>query len=96
MSQLADFECSRRWIAAEQRREEERQRGAAARPPAPGWVIEQALDGHSPAVYVHIGGCHMTGKRCRGVQRDQALRALVDGVDACPYCRPGTELGVLD
>jgi hypothetical protein len=93
--QLADLEHTRRWIEVEARQEVERQRGAAARPPAPDWVIKQGLDGRAP-VYVHIGGCHMAGKRSRGVSRDQALRALVDGVDACPHCRPDTELGVLD
>ncbi|WP_406383181.1 DUF6233 domain-containing protein [Streptomyces sp. NBC_00117] len=36
------------------------------------------------------------GKRSRGVDRDQALRAMTEGVDVCPRCRPDTELGVLD
>ncbi|MFI9781420.1 DUF6233 domain-containing protein [Streptomyces sp. NPDC051956] len=31
------------------------------------------LGGRDP-VYGHIGGCHMAGKRSRGVERDQALR----------------------
>ncbi|MGQ4388854.1 DUF6233 domain-containing protein [Streptomyces sp. SAS_270] len=35
--------------------------------------------GEGPAVYVHVGGCHMAGKRSEGVARDQALRALTDG-----------------
>ncbi|MFE6755630.1 DUF6233 domain-containing protein [Streptomyces sp. NPDC057684] len=47
-------------------------------------------------VYVHVGGCHMAGERRRGVERDQALRNVTEGVDACPHCRPDTELGVLD
>ncbi|MFE5681707.1 DUF6233 domain-containing protein [Streptomyces sp. NPDC056512] len=84
-----------RWIAAEERREAERQRGEQARPPAPDWLIEMGLGGRDP-VYVHVGGCHMAGKRSRGVERDQALRAVTEGVDACPHCRPDTELGVLD
>jgi hypothetical protein len=78
------------------RREQERQRGVQARPPAPDWLIEEGLNGHSPAVYVHVGGCHMAGKRSRGVARDQALRALVDGVPACTHCRPDSELGYLE
>ena len=94
--QLADLERTRRWIAAEQRREQEQQQGAQARPPDPDWLIEQGLNGHSPPVYVHVGGCHMAGKRSKGVQRDQALRALTEGVDACTHCRPDSELGVLD
>ena len=84
-----------RWIAREEQREAERRRGEQARPPAPDWVLELGL-GQSPPVYVHTGGCHMIGKRWRGIGRDEALRALVDGVDACPHCRPDTELGVLE
>ncbi|MFD0032257.1 DUF6233 domain-containing protein [Streptomyces sp. NPDC055059] len=38
----------------------------------------------------------MAGKRSRGVDRDQSLRKMTEGVAACPHCRPGTELGVLD
>ncbi|MFB7711619.1 DUF6233 domain-containing protein [Streptomyces sp. NPDC056105] len=82
-----------RWIAAEERREAERQHGDQARPPAPDWLIEMGLGGRDP-VYVHVGGCHMAGKRSRGVERDQALRAVTEGIDACPHCRPDTELGV--
>ncbi|MGW6404525.1 DUF6233 domain-containing protein [Streptomyces sp. NPDC055134] len=84
-----------RWIATEERREAERRHGEQARPPAPDWLIEMGLGGRDP-VYVHVGGCHMAGKRSRGVDRDQVLRALTEGVAACPHCRPDTELGVLD
>ncbi|KUM70713.1 hypothetical protein J7F01_39995 [Streptomyces sp. ISL-22] len=84
-----------RWIADEERREAERQRGVEARPPEPHWLIEQNLSGRTP-VYVHVGGCHMTGKRSKGATREQALRALTDRVDPCPHCRPDTELGLLD
>ena len=63
--------------------------------PEPDWLIEQSLNGRQ-AVYVHVGGCHMIGKRSRGVERDQALRGLAEGVDACSHCRPDTELGMLD
>jgi hypothetical protein len=38
----------------------------------------------------------MAGKRSRGVQRDQALRALAEGIDACTHCRPDTELGYVE
>ncbi|MGW0916508.1 DUF6233 domain-containing protein [Streptomyces sp. NPDC002784] len=86
----------RRRIAAEERRAAERQRGIAARPPAPDWLVEQSLNRDVPPVYVHVGGCHMAGSRSRGIDRGQAIRALTDGVDACPHCRPDTELGVLD
>ncbi|WP_327577411.1 DUF6233 domain-containing protein [Streptomyces sp. NBC_00145] len=84
-----------RWIATEERRESERRRGEQARLPAPDWLIEMGLGGRDP-VYVHVGGCHMAGKRSRGVEWDQVVRAVTEGVDACPHCRPDTELGILD
>ncbi|MEU6766591.1 DUF6233 domain-containing protein [Streptomyces sp. NPDC046853] len=82
-------------IKVAERREAERVRGERARPPAPEWLVEQGLDGRAP-VYVHVGGCHMAGKRSRGVSRDQARQALYEQIDACPHCRPDTELGVLE
>jgi len=84
-----------RWITQEERLEAERSQGEQAQPLAPDWALELGL-GQSPPVYVHVGGCHMIGKRHRGINRDEALRTLADGVDACPYCRPDTELGVLE
>ncbi|MFE4818657.1 DUF6233 domain-containing protein [Streptomyces sp. NPDC056704] len=93
--QEADLERTRRWIAAEERRQAEQRRGEQVRPPEPDWLIEQGLSGRA-AVYVHVGGCRMAGKRSRGVERDQALRALADGVDACTHCRPDSELGFID
>jgi hypothetical protein len=93
--QLRDLDRTRSWITAEERREAERIRGEQARPPAPDWLIERGLNGRSP-VYVHDGGCRMAGKRSRGVTYDQARQALHERVDACPHCRPDTELGVLD
>lgn len=93
--QRADLERTQRWILEEERRQAERQRGEQRRPPEPDWLIERGI-GDGPAVYVHAGGCHMAGKRSRGVPRDVALRALADGVPACPHCRADTELGYLD
>ncbi|NMI63168.1 DUF6233 domain-containing protein [Streptomyces sp. RLA2-12] len=93
--QLADLERTRRWIAAEGQRVAERRRGEQARPPEPDWLIEQGLNGRA-AVYVHVGGCRMAGKRSQGVARDQALRSLAEGVDACTHCRPDAELGYLE
>ncbi|MFF7176395.1 DUF6233 domain-containing protein [Streptomyces pseudovenezuelae] len=93
--QERDLARTRRWIAQEEQRETERQRGLAARSPAPDWLIER----HRPqrdAVYVHVGGCWNAGSRSKGVERDQALRALAEGVDACPQCWPDTALGILD
>ncbi|WP_225825631.1 DUF6233 domain-containing protein [Streptomyces naphthomycinicus] len=86
----------RQQIADAERREAERQQGAQARPPAPDWLLEQGLTGHSPPVYVHVGGCHMASQRSRGISRDAAVRALTEGVNACSHCRPDTELGILD
>jgi hypothetical protein len=94
--QLRDLERTRRWIANEERREAERQRGLAARPPTPDWLIERSLSRNAPPVYVHVGGCHMAGKRSRGVTREQALRALADRVDPCPHCNPDKALGFVD
>jgi hypothetical protein len=83
-------------IAAAETREQERERGAEHRPPVPDWVLETGIGSGHGAVYVHIGGCHMAGKRVRAVGRDVALRAIAEGVEACSHCRPDTELGVLD
>jgi hypothetical protein len=84
----------RQAIVGAERRERERQHSREARPPAADWLLESGI-GDGPAVYVHVGGCHMAGKRCHGVPRDVALRALAE-VDACPHCRPDAELGYLD
>ncbi|MFJ8347613.1 DUF6233 domain-containing protein [Streptomyces sp. NPDC094153] len=84
------------WIAEEERRQTERERGAQARPPAPDWVLEQGLNRNALPVAVHAGVCHMAGKRYKGVTRETALRALAEGVPACTHCRPDTELGILD
>lgn len=81
-------------IAAAEQREAERQRGIKARPPEPDWLIDRGLNRDARPVYVHVGGCHMAGKRSVGVTRTEALRALMDRVDPCPHCRPDTELGI--
>lgn len=86
----------RRAITAAERREQERRRGIGARPPTPDWLLEIGLGRDAPPVYVHSGDCHMAGKRSRGVDRATAMRALTEGVDACPHCRPDSELGFLD
>jgi hypothetical protein len=83
-------------IAAAEQREAERQHGIQARPAPPDWLLEQGLNRDAPPVYVHVGGCHMAGKRSRGIDRGAALRALAAGVDACSHCRPDSELGYLD
>ncbi|MER6188258.1 DUF6233 domain-containing protein [Streptomyces sp. NPDC001652] len=62
----------------------------------PGWLIEQGIGHGAPPVYVHVGGCHVAGRRSKGVAREQAVRALAEGVDPCPRCRPDTDLGYID
>ncbi len=94
--QQQDLNRTRRWIADEVRREAERQRGIQARPPQPDWLIEQGLNRQSPAVYVHVGDCHMAGKRSRPATREQALHALAEGVEACSHCRVDTALGYVE
>lgn len=94
--QAADLERTRRWIAEEERRQAERQRGLEARPPVPDWVVEQALNRDALPVAVHVGGCRMAGKRVRPVDRETALRARAAGVEACTHCQPDGELGFLD
>ncbi len=94
--QEQDLERTRRWIADEERRQLERQQGEQARPAAPDWVLELGLNRDSPAVYVHEGGCWNIGGRHKGIDRSTALRALTEGVPACPHCRPDSALGYLE
>jgi hypothetical protein len=84
-----------RWIADEQQRQQELRQGEERRPPPPEWLLEMSLGGQHPLT-VHVGDCYAAGKRSRPVSRDQAMRALVEGVEACTHCRADTELGVLD
>lgn len=83
-------------IAAAEQREAEQRRGQERRPPVPDWMLEVGIGAGKPPVAVHVGGCHMSGKRVRGISRDEARRALADGVQACTHCRADTELGVLE
>ncbi|MFC8282949.1 DUF6233 domain-containing protein [Streptomyces cyaneofuscatus] len=84
-----------RWIAAEEQREAERAAGAAQRAAAePQWTIGLTQDGHPEEV--HAPDCTMAGQRQqRTATVDQAREALVQGVAACQFCRPDTELGLL-
>jgi hypothetical protein len=93
--QERDLARTRRWNAQEEQREAERERGLAARPSAPDWLIERGLSKRK-AVDVHVGGCWNAGSRSKGVEPDQALHALAEGVTARPQCRPDTALGILD
>lgn len=86
----------RKAIAVAEQRERERQRGIEARPAPPEWLLELGLNRDAPPVQVHVGGCWNSGKRVRGVSREDALRALAEGVKACSACRPDSELGFLE
>ncbi|WP_329215329.1 DUF6233 domain-containing protein [Streptomyces sp. NBC_01485] len=94
--QQADLERTRRWIADEERKTAEKQHGLEARTPAPDWLIEMGLNRDAPPNMIHVGGCHMAGKRSRGISRTDALRWLAEGIPACTHCRPDSELGYLD
>jgi hypothetical protein len=85
-----------RWIADEERKAAEKRHGEQARPPQPDWLLEAGLNRDAVPVYVHVGGCHMAGKRSRGIGRGDALRWLAEGVPACTHCRPDSELGYLE
>lgn len=81
-------------IAAAQQREAEEQRKQPP-PPPPDWVIQHGIGQGGPPLAVHVGGCGLAGGRVKPISREQALRALADGVEACQVCRPDTELGWL-
>ncbi|MGP4052651.1 DUF6233 domain-containing protein [Streptomyces sp. 2A115] len=109
VSRLDRLRSVREWLAWQLRRtddtiaELERQDVAAARtartlpPPTPGWKLTMRRAGGKPTPdSVHTSGCGMAGQNTRPLAREQALRAITeDGVPACPYCRPDTDLGVL-
>ncbi|WP_431047232.1 DUF6233 domain-containing protein [Streptomyces sp. P1-3] len=64
----------------------------ATPPPRPEWTIQYARTRDKLPVGVHHGDCPMgSGK---SISRDQARRALTEGVEPCPFCRPDTELGI--
>ncbi|MFE9886891.1 DUF6233 domain-containing protein [Streptomyces scopuliridis] len=87
-------------IAIAEQREAAEQEAARQRkqrrPPPPDWTVSRGIDAHRSPVAVHIGGCHMQGKHVQAASRDDAVRLLSDGVEACGHCRPDTALGVLD
>ncbi|OIJ97447.1 hypothetical protein BIV25_14445 [Streptomyces sp. MUSC 14] len=94
--QPADLERTRRWIADEERREAERQQGEQARPEPPDWLIEYGLNRDPLPTAVHTGECTMAGKRSKATDSDTIRRAIAAGVKACTFCRPDSELGILD
>ncbi|MBP2583370.1 hypothetical protein J3A78_003848 [Streptomyces sp. PvR006] len=86
---------------------EEEQRHAALQRPAPTaapplhggeWAVGLLRKGGRPVpAEVHRGDCRMHGGRSRPLTREEAIRAMtVDDIPPCPYCRPETDLGLLD
>ncbi|WP_044378706.1 DUF6233 domain-containing protein [Streptomyces noursei] len=70
------------------------QRQPAALPP-PDWVLQLDVGRDARPVVVHVGACNLAGRRARPISREQASRALTEGLEACAICRPDTELGIL-
>ncbi|MFD7440658.1 DUF6233 domain-containing protein [Streptomyces sp. NPDC059909] len=109
VSRLERLRSVRQWLAWQLRRTDEtiadleRQEVAAARaartppPPQPGWKLAmRRAGGTSTPDAVHTSDCGMAGWHTKPLAREQALRAITeDGIAACPYCRPDTDLGVL-
>lgn len=107
-SDLARLETLRTWhamwleridakIARVREREAQQARAAAAAVErSPDWLLEYGLNRDAIPNAVHVGGCHMAGKRSKGVDLDTVRRALAGGVAACSHCRPDTELGILE
>lgn len=85
-----------RWIAAEEEREAAN--GRRTPPPPPDWVVAYQRSARGPvADGIHRGDCHMATGRTEPLTREQAIRALTtEIIPACPYCRPDTDLGVLE
>ncbi|WP_329460871.1 DUF6233 domain-containing protein [Streptomyces sp. NBC_01431] len=83
---------------------EQQEAAATARrapPPVPDWIISTGRPPSTPgaagARTVHVGGCGMAHGTIAALTHAQALRALtVEDVPPCQYCRPDSELGVLD
>ncbi|MFD7233187.1 DUF6233 domain-containing protein [Streptomyces sp. NPDC059881] len=74
------------------------QRKSEQAKPPPEWTLETSINGRTPLT-VHAGDCRMGGSqvRTRPLSREDAIRALtVGGVKACEFCRPNSELGILD
>ncbi|GAA2497765.1 DUF6233 domain-containing protein [Streptomyces gobitricini] len=80
--------------AAKARQREIQQRTAPPTPPP--YRVQRSLDAGRTPVKVHIGNCELAGRRATGASEETARRALAEQVEACPVCRPDTELGIID
>ncbi|MCI3271416.1 DUF6233 domain-containing protein [Streptomyces cylindrosporus] len=63
-----------------------------------GFMIEQRRTPDGPIeAKVHMDDCQMTAYLTHPVKPQEARLALTDAqLDACAFCRPDTELGILD
>ncbi|MEU6219303.1 DUF6233 domain-containing protein [Streptomyces sp. NPDC047022] len=46
--------------------------------------------------FVHLSDCRQAGKLARLAPADAARNAIASGLEPCPFCRPDTQLGLLD
>ncbi|MEU9233465.1 DUF6233 domain-containing protein [Streptomyces subrutilus] len=65
-------------------------------PEPPAWLVERGTGAGMRPVCVHAGSCWDLNKRCAPATAEQVRVLLAEGVPACPHCRPGTILGVLE
>lgn len=104
--QIQQLEQTERWIGqAEKRLGSHGPRRPHTRPPRrrpqPGsrpataaeWVLEQSIAG---PVAVHTGECWIPSDNSRSLSREQARRAVTEGIEACAGCRADAALGLLD
>ncbi|MEO3978005.1 DUF6233 domain-containing protein [Streptomyces sp. CAU 1734] len=61
--------------------------------PAPDWLVEQSIAG---PIGLHTGECWIPAPGSKSLTRDEARRALAEGLPACPDCKPDTALGFVD
>ncbi|MFG3499289.1 DUF6233 domain-containing protein [Streptomyces sp. NPDC047928] len=80
--------------AEKARRKEIQQRTAP--PPPPPYQLQRGLDATRTPVRVHIGTCALAGKGAVSATEETARQALAQQVEACPVCRPDTELGMIE
>jgi hypothetical protein len=93
--QEQQLEQTDRWIAAEEQRAAAAARAARVVPPAdPGFVVSHGIGQDRRPFEVHVGDCRMA-KRTQPVPPMEARRLLGEGVEACQFCRPDSELGML-
>ncbi|MFE3526997.1 DUF6233 domain-containing protein [Streptomyces sp. NPDC059161] len=64
----------------------------------PGFMIEQRRTPTGPLeTAVHLDDCTMTSDRTHPVSSHEARLALTDAqLESCAFCRPDTELGILE